>query len=223
MPGEVFVSYSQPDRECALELVGQVEARGISCWVAPRDLSPSADWAAEIIDALSSAHVMVLVFSGHSNESPQVRREVERAVHKRLRILPFRIEDVLPSRSLEYFLSAQHWLDAFPPPREPHYVKLATHLQAVLSRECDVRSPAPPLPAVKAAQAQPLRLDPGVLKELESELASCVGPVARVLVNRAAARATCAEELLVQLAADLDSSGDRQRFTERCRRLIERR
>jgi hypothetical protein len=49
-----------------------------------------------------------------------VRREVERAVHKQVSILPFRIENVLPSKSLEYFLSAQHWLDAFPPPREPH-------------------------------------------------------------------------------------------------------
>jgi hypothetical protein len=52
-----------------------------------------------------------------SNHSAQVRREVERAVHKQVQILPFRIEDVLPSKSLEYFLSSQHWMDAFPPPR----------------------------------------------------------------------------------------------------------
>jgi len=234
VPGEVFVSYSQPDRECALELVGRVEAQGIGCWVAPRDLSPSADWAAEIIDALSSARVMVLVFSAHSNDSPQVRREVERAVHKQLRILPFRIEDVLPSRSLEYFLSAQHWLDAFPAPREPYYAKLCIHLQAVLCREAEARSPA----LGRAAEARPTEalertsshlpppptaLEPMLLKEFEAELAQCVGPVARVLVNRAAARATCAEELLVQLAADVDSNGERRRFTERCRRLIERR
>lgn len=234
MPGEVFVSYSQPDRECALEVVGRVEAQGISCWVAPRDLSPSADWAAEIIDALSSARVMVLVFSAHSNDSPQVRREVERAVHKRLRILPFRIEDVLPSRSLEYFLSAQHWLDAFPPPRDPHYARLCTHLQAVLSRDAEAQSP-PPGRVVEARLTEALErtsshvprptasLEPILLKELEAELALRVGPVARVLVKRAAARATCAEELLVQLAADVESSGERQRFTERCRRLLERR
>ncbi len=61
---------------------------------------------------------MVLVFSASSNDSPQVRREVERAVHKDLRILPFRLEDVLPSHSLEYFLSTQHWLDGFPGPRD---------------------------------------------------------------------------------------------------------
>jgi hypothetical protein len=65
------------------------------CWVAPRDIPPAADWAAEIIAAISAA----------------------RAVHKQVQILPFRIEDVLPSKSLEYFLSSQHWMDAFPPPR----------------------------------------------------------------------------------------------------------
>ena len=94
-----------------------LEAQGLKCWIAPRDISPSADWAAEIIDAISAARVMLLVFSASSNRSPQVRREVERAVHKGVTVLPFRIEDVLPSKSLEFFLSAQHWLDAFPPPR----------------------------------------------------------------------------------------------------------
>jgi TIR domain len=226
MPGEVFVSYSQPDRDCALELVARVEAQGISCWVAPRDVAPSADWAAEIIDALSNAQVMVLVFSAQSNDSPQVRREVERAVHKRLRILPFRIEDVLPSKSLEYFLSAQHWLDAFPPPREPHYAKLCTQLRVALSRGVPVRPSNPeatPGPALAEPQERMLAaLQPALIKELEAVFATYIGPVARVLVKRAVAQATTPEELLAQLAADLDSSGEKQRFTERCRQLIDR-
>ena len=117
MGGGVFISYSQADRECAFELVGQLEEQGVQCWIAPRDITPSADWASEIMDAISAAQVMILVFSASSNQSPQVRREVERAVHKQLSILPFRIEDVPPSKSLEYFLSTQHWMDAFPPPQ----------------------------------------------------------------------------------------------------------
>src|SRR5450432_2320820 len=132
MTREVFISYSQPDNVCAMELVARIEAEGIHCWIAPRDIAPSADWAAEIIDAIAKARVMILVFSASSNASPQVRREVERAVHKQVSILPFRIENVLPSKSLEYFLSAQHWLDAFPPPREPHYARLCDYLRAQL-------------------------------------------------------------------------------------------
>jgi hypothetical protein len=97
---EVFISYSQPDQACAYELVERIESAGLECWIAPRDIAPSADWAAEIIDAISSARTMILVFSANSNESSQVRREVERAVHKNLCILPFRIENVVPSKTL---------------------------------------------------------------------------------------------------------------------------
>jgi hypothetical protein len=117
--GDIFISYSQPDGECAFELVARLESEGISCWIAPRDIAPASDWAAEIIEAISAAKMMVLVFSASSNDSAQVRREVERAIHKQIHILPFRIENILPSKSLEYFLSTQHWMDAFAPPREP--------------------------------------------------------------------------------------------------------
>ena len=74
MPHDLFVSYSQPDREAAFTLVQRLEARGISVWIAPRDVSPAADWAAEIIDAITSARLMLLVFSASSNDSGQVRR-----------------------------------------------------------------------------------------------------------------------------------------------------
>jgi hypothetical protein len=142
MAHSVFISYSQPDRDCAFELVARLEEQNINCWIAPRDIAPSADWAAEIMDAISAARMMILVFSGSSNLSPQVRREVERAVHKQLNILPFRIEDVLPSKSLEFFLSTQHWMDAFPPPREAHYARLCTYLQSQpMRRPCPLHWP----------------------------------------------------------------------------------
>ena len=54
MGREVFISYSQPDHDCAMELVERVEREGINCWIAPRDIAPSADWAAEIIDAIAN-------------------------------------------------------------------------------------------------------------------------------------------------------------------------
>jgi hypothetical protein len=150
MAHEVFISYSQPDRECALEMVARLESQGISCWIAPRDIAPSADWAAEIMDAISAARTMILIFSAHSNHSPQVRREVERAVHKELSILPFRIEDVLPSKSLEFFLSTQHWMDAFPPPREPHYARLCAYL---LKTQAAAEPPHPSSAAATVGEA----------------------------------------------------------------------
>jgi hypothetical protein len=212
MARPVFVSYSQTDRECAFELVARLEAEGIGCWIAPRDVAPSAEWAAEIIDAISAARLMVLVFSVSSNDSPQVRREVERAVHKRLPVIPFRIDEVMPARSLEYFLSAQHWLDAFPPPREPYYDTLCQHLKRALDR-----GRAPPAPGLADAQAsvQACVFSPADLQQIERRLAQFLGPVAALLVKRAAARASSIDDLKQRLAGELESEQERRQFLVR--------
>lgn len=125
MPAQVFISYSSKDRTIANMLCALLEERGHRCWIAPRDIVPGTSWGEAIIDALKSSTVFVLVFSRHANASPQILREVERAVHLGLPILPFRIEDVVPERSLEYFMSVPHWFDALSPPVEDHIDRLA--------------------------------------------------------------------------------------------------
>ncbi len=216
---DIFISYSQPDAECALELVARLESEGIKCWIAPRDITPAADWAAEIIDAISAARLMVLVFSSSSNDSAQVRREVERAVHKQVHILPFRIEDVLPSKSLEYFLSSQHWMDAFPPPRDGHYARLCRYLKAHF--ESGVAAPGAVAQNVAtAAAAAPLRVSPfqaAQLRPIELHLAQYIGPLAGHLVKQAASRATGIEDLISRLSMELDGEAERRDFANRCR------
>jgi hypothetical protein len=218
MRADVFVSYSQPDRPQAFEIVSQLEARGIKVWVAPRDIAPSAEWAAEIIEAIGSSKIMVLVFSGASNSSPQVRREVERAVHRQVPVLTVRIEDALPTKSMEYFLSAQHWLDAFPPPLTLHCEQLC--------REVGVLLGAAPVPGVdlratiaaSAPRHTPrLAFTDEELVSLQRCLAHHVGPVAGYLVKRAAATASNWTELTGQLAAEIDAVPARQAFLEDCR------
>jgi|HubBroStandDraft_4_1064222.scaffolds.fasta_scaffold04154_4 hypothetical protein len=219
MPQDIFVSYSQADHGTALALVSYLEAQGIGCWVAPRDVAPAADWAAEILTAIAAARVMVLVFSASANSSPQVRREVERAVHREVAVLPVRIEDVLPSQSLEYFLSSQHWLDAFPPPMEPHFARLGTYLKTLLAGAA--------LPAV-APSASPLAdsarhkvlPDAATLHRLESQLALYIGPFARHLVSRAAARGASLEALIAELSTEIESEQERRQFINACRRTV---
>lgn len=125
MPSQVFISYSSKDRVVANMVCALLEERGHRCWIAPRDIVPGTAWGEAILDGLKSASVFILVFSQHANASPQVLREVERAVHLGLPILPFRIEDVVPERSLEYFMSVPHWFDALSPPVEDHIAKLS--------------------------------------------------------------------------------------------------
>jgi hypothetical protein len=139
---DVFVSYASKDKAAADTICMELEVRGIRCWIAPRDIGPGVPWAESIIDALEAAKVMVLVFSSAANASVQIHREVERAVHKDVPIVPLRIEDVLPTRTMEYFISTTHWFDAIRPPLEEHMERLVQGVTALLSRRVRSGTPA---------------------------------------------------------------------------------
>ena len=137
MAHDVFVSYSSQDKPTADAIVASLEANGIRCWIAPRDILPGSDWSESIVEAMELAGTMVLVFSAHSNSSPQIRREIESAVSAGIPVIPFRIEEVLPSKSLQYFIGPQHWLDAWTPPLEQHLHRLTDTIKALLSKRVE--------------------------------------------------------------------------------------
>jgi formylglycine-generating enzyme required for sulfatase activity len=132
---EVFISYSNKDQTAANAVCATLEAQGIRCWIAPRDIPPGAAWGGSIIKAIEDARIMVLIYSGSANLSPQVIREVERAVSKGLVLVPLRIEDARMSKEMEYFLSRSHWLDALTPPLENHMAKLAETCRLLLLQD----------------------------------------------------------------------------------------
>jgi hypothetical protein len=121
---DIFISFPHQNEIAAMAACLALEDAGYGCWIAPRDIIPGHDWSESIIDAISASKLMVLIFSNHANLSPQVKREVERAVNRNIPIIPFRVENIPPSKSLEYFISTQHWLNAFTPPLEKHLRKL---------------------------------------------------------------------------------------------------
>jgi hypothetical protein len=121
----VFLSHASEDRAIAEQVCAEIESRGVKCWMAPRDIPAGTDYAASIIRALNACRAMVLLFSPKSNGSAHVVREVERAANHGAPIVPFRLADVAPSDSLEYFLSSQQWLNAFPGPIGPRIAALA--------------------------------------------------------------------------------------------------
>ena len=134
MPHDVFVSYSSDDKPTADAVCATLENKGIRCWIAPRDILPGMEWGGAIVDAINASRVMVLVYSAKANDSPQIKREVERAVNRGLSIIPFRIEDVPMSTTLEYFMSMPHWLDALTPPLQDHLDRLAKTTSLLLER-----------------------------------------------------------------------------------------
>jgi len=139
MAHDVYISYSHVDKAAADAACATLEKAGIRCWIAPRDITPGDEWSAAIIKAIDQCRAMVLIFSQNANSSRQIRREVERAITVGIPLVPVRIEDVVPTESLAYFMGTVHWLDAMTPPFENHLVKLADSLKALLQ----VGAPSP--------------------------------------------------------------------------------
>ena len=142
MAHDVFVSHSVKDKTVADAIVARLEADSVTCWIAPRDVVPGADWGESIIDAIESSRIMILIFSQSANASSQIKREVERAVNKGVYIIPFRVDDIPPTKSLEYFISTSQWMDAFSPPLERHVDNLAKTVKAAgLNERARARKP----------------------------------------------------------------------------------
>src|ERR1700730_7726882 len=76
---DVFVSYASPDAVIANALCSALEAAGIACWIAPRDVRPGDFYADAIVQAINQCPAFVLILSQVATESPHVLREVERA------------------------------------------------------------------------------------------------------------------------------------------------
>jgi hypothetical protein len=132
MAHDVYISYSHVDKAAADAACATIERSGVRCWIAPRDITPGDEWSAAIIKAIDNCRAMVLIFSTNANNSRQIRREVERAISVGIPLVPVRIEDVVPTESLAYFMSTVHWLDAMTPPLEGHLNRLADSLKALL-------------------------------------------------------------------------------------------
>jgi TIR domain len=160
MAHDVFLSHSVKDKAVAEAIVARLEGESVTCWIAPRDVVPGADWGESIIDAIESSRIMILIFSRNADASPQIKREVERAVNKGVYIIPFRVDDIPPTKSLEYFISTSQWMDAFSPPLERHLDNLARTVKAVLKTSPVSAATAPAEPE-KPSFAQPPVLQSG--------------------------------------------------------------
>jgi WD40 repeat protein len=148
MAHRVFICHSSKDKQVADAACAALEAQRIPCWIAPRDILAGEEYGKSIVDALGSCQIVLLIFSHEANNSPQVRREIERSVSKGKIIVPFRIEDVLPSDAMEFALGNTHWLDALTPPMERYLLQLCDTISRLIERHTPVESPlwSPPEP-----------------------------------------------------------------------------
>jgi hypothetical protein len=129
---DVFISHSHKDLAVANLITANLESKGLKVWTAPRDVPAGNNYQEAIIDAIDASHIMVLVFSAASNNSPRVVREITRAVSQGVTLIPFRIENVPLSKPMEYLIGVPHWMEATEPPMDDNIDRLAVRVKSIM-------------------------------------------------------------------------------------------
>jgi hypothetical protein len=124
-----FISHSSRDLQKATELCHLLEQRGLSCWIAPRNVIGGHEYADEIVRGIAESASMVVLVSSHSNLSNHVLREVEQAVRMGKPIFPILLEKVQLRRALDYYLAPIHWIEATAGLGDPMAGTLASAIQ----------------------------------------------------------------------------------------------
>lgn len=150
MACDVFVSYSSRDQAAAIAVVHGLEAAGLRCWIAPRDIKAGAVWARAIVEAIGNARVFVVVFSTNADNSSHIVSELDTAAGLGRLIIPFRIEPVEPTGAMAYHLRTRHWLDSFSEDRGAAIQALVDTVNG--TREERRYAPAPPPPRTPSAK-----------------------------------------------------------------------
>jgi len=109
---DVFISHSSVDSKLAYAMCDYLEEKGIRCWIAPRDIPGGVKYGKSIIMGVKTCKIMVVLFNNNANESEGVETEVERAFHYKLTLIPFKLDETIPSDSLEFSFGSFQWLDA---------------------------------------------------------------------------------------------------------------
>lgn len=228
-PSHLFVCFSSKDDAVAREVVQSLEADGLKCWISLRDVLPGQNYQEAIVQAIESASGIVFVFSEHSNKSMEIKKELSLGGSANIPVFPLRLSPIAPSGALRYELAIRQWIDIFP--HRPHALaKLARTIKHTLEGGAPddgdaslYRPPAAKAETAAAAKAPNKRLAgaprapivaPGSeqFETIRTLLARHIGPIAKVLVEKAAREARTPDEFCEQLAKHVAAPGDRSSF-----------
>jgi adenylate cyclase len=148
-PSEVFVSYSRADQERVFELAARLRAAGVSLWIDQGAIDAASLWSEQIVNALESAKVLLLVVSESAMHSDNVAKEVMLVSERKGHILPVHFETTVIPSALRYQLAGIQHVEYFRSGDSDASVK--TILRSL--ERIGVTLAPPPQPASKPAAA----------------------------------------------------------------------
>ena len=150
---DFFICHASSDgAEPAREIVRELEARDVRCWIAPRNIPLGMTWPRAIVSGLESSRAMLLVVSRDANLSEEIEKEVTLAAHLHKIIFPVRVQDVPLSGTLLYQVQTRQWRDFFAD-RTAVIDEIATQIKSM--REGVAAAPAPPPEPIRPPPTAP--------------------------------------------------------------------
>ena len=113
MNAEVFVSYSSLDRDRVMPVVESLRGNGISVWVDEGNIHAADLWSEQIVQAIASCQVMVVMLSGNSTDSHNVVKEAMLASEQKKALLPVYLEPAEIPAKLQYQLAGIQHLELY--------------------------------------------------------------------------------------------------------------
>ncbi len=126
----IFVSYSSADKEIAFEMVDYFENKGVSCFIAPRDIEGGGSYASKLTAAIKNCKAVILIASEAINGSEHVLNELDIIVSEKKFFIPFFIEEFDMSYEYRYYLGRKQRIMANTGKPSDHYAKLEEALAA---------------------------------------------------------------------------------------------
>jgi len=228
-PHDVFISFSSLDSADAVLLCERLEKEGIICWISTRDVKPGENYQAAIVNAIKTAKIVVLAFSANANASPEVSKELSLASAFNVNVIPLRMTEAVPQGAFLYELSTRQWIDAFNK-WDSALELLVSTAERILARSSD----AADLPALEKPAAEnprvmgqvrlrgDLQIPRAELEEARSVLAYFVGPIAHLLVKRAASVAASLSDFHDRLSSEIPTAEERKAFLKRLKARFEK-
>lgn len=113
MSAEVFVSYARVNRERVVQLVERMRSAGVGVWIDEGGIHGASLWGQEIVDAIETSKVMVLMLSDASIISDNVVKELSIASEDKKPILPVYLHQTEIPKSMRYQLAGIHHIEYF--------------------------------------------------------------------------------------------------------------
>jgi hypothetical protein len=191
-----FLSYSRADERFALRFATDLRSNGVALWVDQLDIRPSEHWDRAIERAVRDCCGLIVILSPRSISSDNVADEISYAIDSGKPVLPVMIERcTAPLR-----ITRTQTIDA----TRDYGGALQQCLAAIGSGGC----------SAKLAAAKPVAkeaIDPHVVGKAKDQLTAILGPIAGIVVDKAAARANSVGEFCSMIAGHMEGEDSRER------------